>query len=284
MNTTLTPPTAPASEGAPPPAPRRASAQVIAILAIVFGGLLAFGTIAVTTLSIVRSGTTHTERFTADVAGLTGLDVDVSGADLTVVYDATVDEATLAVTDVSTTRWRLTRDGDDLAVSTRRAWWSGWGGSDEIAQATLTLPDRLSDAGLDASFDLSAGSIAAAGSYDELELDLSAGSLSVDGSARELDVSVSAGEADLDLADLRRAELDVSAGDVQGRLTGTPPRELVVEASAGKIELAVPDAAYVVDSEVSLGDFTHELTTDPASTNHVSVQVSAGSVHLFPGR
>lgn len=283
MNTTLTPPVTPSPE-APPTPPRRASAQVVAILAIVLGGILVLGTIATTAFSAVRSASTSTASLTADVRGVTGLDVNVSGAELTIAYD-TVDEAELSVTgNGGSTHWRLDRDGDELVVSSDRSWWEGWHWFGETEYATLTLPQRFADTSLDASFDLSAGSIVATGVYNRLELDLSAGSVTVDGSARELGVSVSAGRANIDLEDVRSAELDVSAGAIDGRLTGTAPSDVVVEASAGRIDLELPAAPYAVSSDVSAGDFTHELSTDPSSRNRVSVHLSAGTVHLFPGR
>ncbi len=283
MNTTLTPPTTPEAPQTPPPA-RRSSAQVVAILAIAFGGILVLGTIATATLSAIRSTAVHTDTLTADVRGVTGLDVDVSTAELTIAY-GDVDEAVLSITgDGGATEWRLTRDAGDLVVSSDRPWWTGWRWFGDDERATLTLPERFADTVLDASFGISAGSIIATGTYDELGLDLSAGSITVDGTARALDVSVSAGRAVLDLADVRTAELDVSAGAVDGRLTGTAPNEVIVEASAGRIDLGLPAAPYAVSSDVSAGDFTHELSTDPSSRNRVSVQVSAGAVHLFPER
>ncbi len=292
MSTTLTPPPLPpmptdpippaASDGAPAP---RAASKVIAILTIVAGGTLILGTVGAGILSSAASASVRTETLTADVSGLRGLDVDVSGAALTIVYGA-VDQATLEVTaSGGAADWGFGLDDDrELVVDSAKEWWGGWrlfGGTD---RATLTLPEQFADEQLDASLSLSAGSIDASGSFGDLELDLSAGALDVRGSADTVDAHVSAGRATMDLADVGTAKIDLSAGSLDGQLTGTQPDAVEIEVSAGRVDIGMPQGQYAVASDVSAGDFTHDLSTDAASRHRVTVSVSAGAVNLYEAR
>lgn len=281
MSTILTPPPVTPPASVPPPTGPRSSARVVAIVAICLGALLIVFTAASAAFSAVRAASVHTETLTADVAGVTGLDVDVSAGDLRIVY-ADVTEATLSVHGGGgAASWQLGRDEEDLTVRTDRPWWGGgWRLFGTIDEATLTLPDRFSDAGLDASFDLSAGSITAAGAFGELDLDLSAGFIDVSGSAAELDATVAAGRASVDLAGVRTAQIELSAGSVEGRLTGTAPDELTAQIDAGRLDLRLPDGDYAVTSDVSAGSFDHSLNVDPASSHRVWVGLSAGSATL----
>jgi len=251
----------------------------------VLGGVLIAGTVLSAAFSAVRLASARTETLTAGVSGVTGLDVNISGADLTIAY-ADIDEATLTVHGGGgTDGWRLARDGDELDVTTDRDWWGGgwrlFGTGDE---ATLTLPERFADSRVDASLNLDAGSITADAAFGELDLDLSAGSIDVTGSAANLDVTVAAGRARLDLADVSTASIDLSAGSVDGRLTGSAPADLTAEISAGRLDLRVPAGDYAVTSDVSAGSFDHTLSVDPASTHRVWVSVSAGSATLRAAR
>lgn len=276
---TLTAPPQPsAGPPAPPTAPRRTSARVVAILAIVLGSALILGTLVSAVFSVVRATSLRTETFTADAAGVSELDIDISGASLEIQYG---DEATLTV-DGAAGDWRFERDEDALRVTNERSWWSGWrwGGTDE---AVLTLPRSLERTALDADLRVSGGVLDAAGTFGELDLDLAAGSMDVSGSARELSVDGSAGRIVLDLADVDSAELTLSAGALTGALTGGAPQEITADVSAGRLDLTVPDESYAVTSDVSAGDFRHTLTVDPTSPHRVSVQVSAGAVLLGAG-
>lgn len=273
---TLTAPPQPPAAPAEPP--RRTSARVIAILAIVLGSLLILGTLISGIFSVVRAASLRTETFTVDAAGISDLDIDINGASLVVQYG---DEASLTV-DGAAGDWRFERDEETLRVTNDRAWWSGWrwGGSDE---AVLTLPRAVETTVLDADLSVSGGILQADGTFGDLELDLAAGSLEVSGSARELSVDGSAGRILLDLADVDSAEFTLSAGALSGSLTGTAPQSMVADVSAGRIDLTVPDARYAIASDVSAGEFRHTLTEDSTSRNSISVQVDAGAVILGAG-
>ncbi|ALJ21580.1 DUF4097 family beta strand repeat-containing protein [Microbacterium sp. No. 7] len=290
MSTTLTPPPQhpvgpqpPA--GAQPPAPRRESARVISILAIVVGCVLIAGAIVSGVFSALRVASSDERTLTASADGIAALDVDLSTGDMLVAY-GDVEEATLVVRGTGTDDWRLTRDGDTLTVRTDRSWWTGWRlwGGAENEHAALTLPQRYAETPLDAEFSLSAGQITAEGRYGSLDIDMSAGLVTVEGTARELDAHLSAGRLDLELADVRTAEVEVSAGLVQGRITGTQPDAVAIDLSAGSVELVLPNGTYAVSSDVSAGGFDHTLNTSPSASARIDVSVSAGHVVLRPER
>lgn len=292
MSTTLTPPPVvpPVSPGGPVPPggppPRRDSARVVSILAIVVGCVLIAGAIVSGALTAVRFAATDTAALTARADRVAALDVDIAAGSLTIAYGS-VDEATLRVEGSGASDWRLSRDGDALAVTADRSWWRGWnlfGPWSDGDVAVLTLPLSLSGTTLDADLQLAAGEIIADGTFGELDIDLGAGSVTVSGAARSLDASISAGRVSLDLADVRAVDLEVSAGLVEGRLSGAPPAETSIEVSAGRVNLTLPRGSYAVSSDVSAGDFSHSLSTDPTASARVDVTVSAGSVILRPER
>lgn len=274
---TLTAPPQP-PVGPPAPAPRRASSRVVAILAIVLGSVVIVGTLASAVFSVVRAATLRTETFTADAAGISELDVDIRGANLTIEYG---DAASLTV-EGAAGEWRFERDEDALRVTNQPSWWSGWrwGSTDE---AVLTLPRSLERVAVDADLSVSGGALDADGTFGALELELAAGSLDVSGSARDVSVDGSAGRIVLDLADVDAAELTLRAGSLTGSFTGTTPNGLTADVSAGRIDLTLPDDEYAVDSDVSAGEFRHTLTVDPSSSHRVSVRVGAGAVLLGAG-
>lgn len=289
--TTLTPPESPAQPPVPPPAPgtgspqpaRRTSSQVVAIIAICLGAVLVLGTVATGILSIVRNGAVRTTTLTASADGLRGLDLDISAANVTVVYGGT-GEATLDVTSGSDD-WTFERDGDTLRVASHRQWWGGWGWFRDADAVTLTLPEGL--AGLDAEFDVNGGSLTAEGDYGDLGLTLDAGSLRVDGTAQTLTTEVNAGSARLDLGEVTSAILSVNAGSIEGRIgeavgtaTTVVPDRVSIDVSAGRVDLTLPASEYAVMSDVSAGNFSNGLDERSASTHRVDVSVSAGSVIL----
>lgn len=287
MSTTLTPPPVVPSGPAPgAPAPRRESARVISILSIVAGGVLIAGVVGGGVLATVRMAGADSARHTASADGIGSLDLDVSAGTLTVAYDD-VAEATLEVEGNTAGDWNLTRIGDGLSVTSQRDWWRGWslfGFGTRGDEAVLTLPERLSETALDADLHVSAGEIVADGTYGRLDLDLSAGAVTVSGTADALTAGVSAGRATIDLDAVRTADIDISAGSLDGRITGTQPTSTTVEVSAGRVDLTLPRGDYALSSDVSAGDFSHRLSTDPASPYRVSVGVSAGAVRLAEQR
>lgn len=274
MTTTHTPPSLPT-----PPRGPRASARVIAAIAIALGAVLILGTVLTTAASAAWQATrgSGSGTLSADATGIRALTIDTAAADVRIVYGG--DTATLEVTD-NASDWRLDRTGDTLRVTRDRG---GWGpdlwfsGDDDVV---LRLPSALQRVALDAEFSLSSGSLRADGAYGRLALDLSAGLMNVTGTADTLVAEVSAGRLELDLADARTAELTVSAGLADGRLTGTAPQQVSVDVSAGRADLVLPDAAYAVTDDVSAGGFSNDLREDPASRHRVSVSVGAGLVGL----
>lgn len=276
------PPLPPASAGGTPPPTRNAS-RVIAILTIALGAAIILGAVGSAIWSTVAAASVRTEIRTVDVAGVESLRVAVDAASLRIEF-ADVPEATLDVTSgLGVGRWTFERAGDELTVETPRRFGPGWIFGGEV-RATLTLPQELEGAELDAALELSAGELTVDGGFGDLGVDVGAGTFAVDGSARTLTAELSAGGADIELADVTEADLSVSAGAIEARLTGTAPRSVTVDVSAGSLDLRLPDAVYDVRSDVSAGDFENGLQTERGARNAVDVTVSAGSVTIVAAR
>ncbi len=288
MNDTLTPPT-PAASAPPPPEPDRprsgGAGGVVSILAIVLGAVILIGTLTTAAVGTVRDAMRVSGTWTADVRGISGIDVEADAALVTIEF-GDVDEAVLEVTDARRGDWRLERDGDELVLRSPDrvfGWgprWGGWGRDGETA--VLTLPEELRERHLDADLRLSAGELRADGDFGDLALELGGGAMDVSGSAETLAADVSAGQTEIDLEGVDEASLTVSAGRLLGRLTGAAPDETTIEVSAGSLELELPDAPYDVRSDVSAGSFDNRLETETAAPHLVTVEVSAGRVQLTP--
>lgn len=265
----------------PPPTPTgpRASARVIAVLAITIGAILILGTVLTTVASAAWQATrgSGSGTLSADATGIRGLTIDAAAADVRVVYGG--DTATLEVSG-NAADWRLERAGDTLAVTNQRGWWSPGAWFSDPEEAVLTLPGILQRTALDAEFSLSSGSLRADGRYGRLELDVSAGLMNVAGRADTLIADVSAGRLQFEVADAQTAAVTVSAGLVDGVLTGAAPQQVSVDISAGRADLVLPDAAYAVTADVSAGSFRNALREDPTSAHRVSVTVGAGLADL----
>ncbi|GAA3215495.1 DUF4097 family beta strand repeat-containing protein [Microbacterium terregens] len=262
----------------------RGASRVVAILTIALGGAVVLGAIGSATFSTIAAASVHTESQSIDAAGVTDLDISVNGAALRIEFDDVV-EATLEVTSgAGVGPWTLERDGDELNVESPRRFGPGWFFFGEDVKATLTLPRDIEGATLDADLDLSAGDLTVDGDFGALDIEVSAGSLTVDGSAKTLLADLSAGGADIDLTDVAEAEFTVSAGTIDARLEGSPPRTVTVDVSAGSLDLRLPDGSYDVQSDVSAGEFHNELRTDAGARNVVNVTVSAGSATITSAR
>lgn len=266
------------------PATRRFGTSAVIITAVI-GGLvviaLAFSGIVA---SLDRGPATATHTANAD--GVTALQVDSSRGEITVEFGA-VSEAHLDV--AGGDKWTLERAGDTLTVKSDRGFldWGIWGfdlciGGCGVHEATLTLPLELE--GIDADLSLSAGGLYTTGEFRDLRLDVSAGEAIVSGEARSIDVDLSAGSATVDVANAREASFDLSAGSADVVLTGTPPVETEVQVSAGSFDLTLPDVPYAVSSDVSAGDLDNEVRTDPSARHRVTVDLSAGSASIRPGK
>ncbi|MCR2814899.1 hypothetical protein [Microbacterium jiangjiandongii] len=287
MSTTLTPPPGPQpSPVTPPPAPSRNGAgRVVAIIAIVVGAVVLIGAVATGVIgSIVRASGSSDERIVVDATGVDALDVEVSAGDVRVVFTDT-DEAVLDVTaDAGAGRWTLAREGDELVVRSPQRWFGGWWFYDGPTRVVLELPESLQGAALDAKLTLSAGSLDVDGDFGTLDLEVNAGELTLAGAAAAVAASVNAGRADLEIADVATADLDVSAGGLKAVFTGDAPDDVAIDVSAGSLDLAVPSGAYRVASDVSAGGLDNRLETSTQASRLITVSLSAGDVTLRSGR
>lgn len=275
---------APAPENNPGPQPVSPSAKVIAILTASLGGVIALGLIGGTVLSTIASASIGTESQSISAAGVRELDIEVSAGSLRVEYA----DVTMAQLDVSGgwggRGWTLSRDDDELIVSSPEWSFGGLWLFGRDVRATLVLPQELEEQVLDAQLTVAAGDLEASGRYGELDVELGAGAVSVSGDAREVSADISAGRADLDLTGVESAELSLSAGQLDGRFDTRPgepqPRLVEVNVSAGSLDLALPDGTYDVTSSVSAGSLDNRLDTSASSSNRVAVELSAGQVIL----
>lgn len=270
----LTPPAGPSSPE--PPTASRPAAKVVAILLIALGSVAVAGTAVGSVVPTVASSLTHSQTSTLAVEGVQRLRLDAGAARLSIRFDD-VDEASLEVRDGGHGEWRLDREGDELRVqSPEGSLWS-WLGSDE-GDVELVLPDEL--AGLDADLDFGAGSLDAEGRFGVLDLELGVGEANLTGSADEVSVTLGVGQAEFDLSGVRSAHLDVNAGSLIGRITGSAPAEVALSVSVGSVELALPDEAYAVSSDVSAGNLDNGLRVAESSSHTVSVEIAAGEATL----
>jgi len=288
MTDQLTPPAPPAPPVAPggatgpvpPPAGSGGSAKVVAILTATLGGAIALGLVGSAVITTVVSASTGTETSAVTAAGVRELDIDVSAGSLRLEF-ADVPQASLDVTGGwGSGGWTLEREGDELIVSSPDWTFGGswlFGGD---VRAVLTLPRALETTVLDAQFTISAGELDASGRFGELGIDMGAGSARVSGEARDVTAGISAGRADLDLAGVDSADLRVSAGRFEARLTGDQPSLVDLEVSAGSLDLTLPEGSYDVTSSAEAGQVDNRLETSASSPNRVAVQLSAGSVSL----
>ncbi|HWI31038.1 MAG TPA: DUF4097 family beta strand repeat-containing protein [Microbacterium sp.] len=273
----------PSASGAVPPASGPPAGRVIAILAAVLGGLVAVVTVGGAAVATVGSASTETITRTLAVDDIAELDVEASAGTLDVAF-GDVEEAVLDITSgPGRGDWTFEREGDTLTVaSPHRGWLDGWwfgGWMSGPTRATLTLPRAL-DGDLDAHLELAAGKLTTTGGFGELELDVSAGDLQVDGAAETLSAEVAAGRAELDIADVRTADLTVSAGAMVADFTGDAPTDTTIDVSAGSLELTLPDDAYAVTVSESAGNVRNDLETSSSAQNAIDVSISAGSVRL----
>lgn len=218
---------------------------------------------------------------TLDVEGVTELDLDADASSVRVQF-GDVDEAELEVTSDSGRSWTLERDGDELVVRRPDSpfnWFPNWFGDDE--RVVLTLPEELS--GINADLTLDAGSLDVSGEFGRLDLNLSAGALDVEGSATSVGIDMSAGQADVLLDGVDEAELGISAGKLRVEFTGTAPTTTRVDASAGSVELTLPDVAYRITQEVDAGSLDATVEQTDSARRTIDVTLSAGGVNIRPG-
>lgn len=286
-----------ASAASVPPSPERSpsadvrrssGAKAIMVVTAIVGGLALLGSggaaAAAATGNLLSSGERSDSVQSVDVRGIDSIELDASASNMRIEF-GDVDEARLSVTNGRGSAWTFERDDDGLVVrspDSRFGWWFGsWFGDEE--SAVLTLPAELQDAAVDADLTLNAGSLDVIGDFGVLDIGVSAGALDVEGSARALDVDMSAGRADVVLRDVTDVALGVSAGDLTVELTGTAPERTRINASAGSVDLTVPDETYTVENDVSAGSLDALIDQAAGSGRTIDVSLSAGSVTVRPG-
>ncbi len=257
------------------------SIGALTVMMGVFGGVVLLGTGATAAVAGIHRIGPDSGSLQSEVRGVESLDLEVSGAEVTVEFRGDASEAELQIDGGSSDGWSLKRDGDELKVRGPHDgfdWFRpGWLRGDQ--RVTLVLPDRLS--GIDAEFTLQAGALSVDGTFGELDVDVNAGSLSLDASAREFDAELNAGRADIDLRDVQTAEFTVNAGRIVASLD-TAPSSIAIDVSAGALDLTLPDEQYDVRQHVSAGSLDSRLQQSSNSSNRITATVSAGSVRLHP--
>ncbi|MFD5214119.1 hypothetical protein [Microbacterium sp. NPDC058345] len=257
------------------------TATTVAVAAV--GGIVLLGTGAAAASTGFSAIGPQSDVTRIDGTGITGVDMDVRGAEVTVEFHDG-DEVELQIEGGSLRGWSLDRDEDELEVRGPDRgfnWWSPDWLRLEEQRVTLLLP--RSTAGLDADLSLDAGSLRVDGEFGELSVDMSAGALSLDGVARSLDAELNAGRADINLSGVDEASYQVSAGRVVSELTGSAPDSVEIDVSAGQLTLTLPDAEYDVRRNVSAGSLNSDLSEQGGSRNTVRATVSAGTVNLHEG-
>ncbi|WP_313810712.1 DUF4097 family beta strand repeat-containing protein [Glutamicibacter sp.] len=266
-----------------PPAPRGSAKPLNIILAVL--GILALMTMLISTTreAIATLNTSHVVQ-SVDAKGVTALDIRASTGSFNLEF-APTDQAVLDVRSSSGDEWTLERSGQTLEVRPPAGWMSFcfFGCAKDDNEITLTLPQELNDGSLDADFALGAGEFNVYGNFDDLKLNVSAGLLLMNGAARNVDATLGAGRADLTLKDVQQADLDVSAGRLDGKFSGTAPQQVDGKVSAGTLQLTVPDTVYKVTSSSSAGSVENGLQTSTSSPRTINVTTSAGSAVLIPG-
>lgn len=267
------------------PEPNRSSAtKPMMVLIAVIGGIALLVVVATTVFSSALGLNRGSATTTADTNGVSTIDIDATATKFDLEF-ADVSEATLETSGLNADGWHLGREGNELVVHAPDRWmdWCFFNCGVEDNQVTLTLPQELNDGHLSAELELSGGQLVTDGDFDRLGVELNAGEVNINGSARALDTQVNAGSGNLNLADVQTAELEVSAGRLITELTGDAPEQVSAEVSAGRLDLAVPDTAYAVNSQVSAGNLDNQLQTTSAADHRIDVDVSAGNAVLRPG-
>lgn len=259
-----------------PPAPRRGGG--IALIVSVIGAIIILTIVGRGVATAVASGAPDRSSYTSAVDGVTAIDIEVSDSFLTARF-ADVDEARLDIEATGwgvSTDWTFEVDGGVLRVAADDwgRWWPTFGMG--RTEAELVLPRSL-EGRIDADLSVSAGDLHVVGDLTDMHVTVSAGSLMFDGASTGLDVDVSAGDASIDTQGPETVAMHVSAGSITAVIGGQAPASTTVGVSAGDASLWLPDADYAVTGDVSAGDRTIDVRTDPASPHALHVEVSAGS-------
>lgn len=256
------------------------SIGAITVVVAAFGGVVMLGSAASAAVTGLQQIGPQSGQLTADIGGVSSIDVEVGGANMRIMFDD-VDDAALRIEGASTRGWMLRSDGGRLEVRGPDRgfdWWSpDWLRGDE--RATLVLPLGLE--GVDAELTLHAGRLDVSGEFADLGIDVNAGALALTGDARVLDIELNAGRADVELRGVEQAQYRISAGRVVSTLT-TVPDSVDFTVSAGALELTLPDQEYDLRREVSAGSLDSSLDQSSDSRHRITGSVSAGSATLRP--
>lgn len=257
------------------------SIGAITVVIASFGGVVLLGSAASAAVTGFHQIGPQSGQLSEDVAGVSTVDVAVSGAEMRVVFDD-IDEAELRVERGSIGGWSLKGDGARLVVRGPDRgfdWWSpNWLRGDE--RATLVLPLELQ--GADADLTLEAGALDVMGEFGELGVEVNAGALTLNGDVRDLDVDLNAGRADVELRGVEQAKYTINAGRVVSTLTSAPD-SVAFTVSAGSLDLTLPDREYDLRRQVSAGSLDSSLSQSDGSRHRISGNVSAGSATLRAG-
>lgn len=269
----------------PPAGPNPGSSAKPLNIILAMLGILALLTVLISTTreAVATLRSSHSVQSTS-VQGVSALDIRAASGTFNLKF-AAVEEATLDVRSSSGKDWTLERRGETLEVKAPEDWlnFCFFGCTKADNEVTLTLPQELNDGSMDAKLKLGAGQLNAEGSFNILDLDVSAGALNMDGTAKDLDAKLGAGRADLALADVQQADLDISAGRLDAKFSGAAPQRVDAKVSAGTLQLTVPDTSYAVMADSSAGSVDNGLQTSSSSQHRISVRTSAGSAVLIPG-
>lgn len=264
-----------------PQPPRSPATKPIMVLIAVLGGLILVIVAVTNGFSSAINFTRGTSTMTADATDITDVHVDANASRFNLEF-ADVNEATLQTDGVNAEKWRLDRDGDRLTVQAPNRWlgWCFVNCNPDEQQVTLLLPAKLNDGSLNVDLELAAGRLVADGDFGRLGVEVGAGETNISGSAQQLEAQLSAGSANLNLADVQTADLDISAGRLVTELTGEAPETIDAEVSAGRLELTLPQTQYAVNSEVSAGNLDNQLQTRSTSNHRINVELAAGNAIL----
>lgn len=262
----------------PTPQPVRSRSAVAVVVAVIGAVALVFS-LGNGVLAGVAAAGGRSDVLTAPIDDVRSVDLQVDRATMLVRF-GDVPEATLSVEQpgLAFGAWRLRSNGGTLEVRSPDSWgpFNRWSRTD----VTLTLPrDLAGQVNFDGAFN--AGNISVDGDFAAMDVEVNAGRLRLGGSADALRVELNAGEVTAELADVATLDAAVQAGALNATLTGTPPRSVDADLTAGMIDLAVPDAEYAVSHSgvlASTGNVT--VRQDPASPLTMDLRVQLGELSV----
>lgn len=251
----------------------------VAVVVAVIGAVALVFSLGNGVLAGLAAAGGRSDMLTAPATDVRALELKVDRAAMLVRF-GDVQEATLTVDrpGLALGAWRLQNKGGTLEVRSPDSWgpFNRWTRTD----VSLVLPRELAGSiALDGDFN--AGDVLVDGDFGAMDVELNAGRLRLDGSADALRVEINAGEVTAELADVATLDAGVQAGALNATLTGTPPRNVEADLTAGMIDLAVPDADYAISRSgvlASTGNVT--VRQDPSSPLAMELRVQLGELRV----